>query len=405
MNAKKRFEAAMGNKRIVFVVGAVFVMLLLGTVAHHAPIERLLFLPIRLPIQDPLAAKHTATHVEDAGSVATATAKAPVGVEVVEGMVNEYTPEDHENYTKVTYHDKSLDTVRVVFRPKQPVDFDENVLVLILLGPLKPYGRDRTFSDLMSFLQNIDYPVNKVLIGFLVVDNLEFVGVQTLLSQYYDETPKAAKYQLVTLHHAPFLERAKFRSAERHNLRIQKERRRNIASARNYLLYSSLTHQDHVLWIDADIMEAPLDMLKRFIELKKDIVTVRVRWGGATDYDRNAWVGDRAQPLEADWEKMKNDPDFVYVPHNLGITKNMYHFMDGEEEFVELDSVGGCVLYVKAEVHRQGVTHTPYYAIGTNFGFQEGYDGIETEGLCYVAKNLGYKCWGMPHLEVVHQQS
>jgi hypothetical protein len=27
---------------------------------------------------------------------------------------------------------------------------------------------------------------------------------------------------------------------------------------------------------------------------------------------------------------------------------------------------------------------------------KEGYDGIETEGICFTAKTLGYKCWGMP---------
>jgi hypothetical protein len=31
-----------------------------------------------------------------------------------------------------------------------------------------------------------------------------------------------------------------------------------------------------------------------------------------------------------------------------------------------------------------------------------GYDGIESEGLCYVAKVVGYTCWGLTRDIAVH---
>ena len=32
------------------------------------------------------------------------------------------------------------------------------------------------------------------------------------------------------------------------------------------------------------------------------------------------------------------------------------------------------------------------------------YDGIESEGLCYLAKTLGFKCWAMPQLLARHSK-
>lgn len=76
--------------------------------------------------------------------------------------------------------------------------------------------------------------------------------------------------------------------------------------------------------------------------------------------------------------------------------------MGASERFVEVDSVGGTFLYVKGEVHRKGVSFPPYYVIGTTWESGEGWDGIETEGLCYVGRNLGYTCWGMPTINTNH---
>ncbi len=45
------------------------------------------------------------------------------------------------------------------------------------------------------------------------------------------------------------------------------------------------------------------------------------------------------------------------------------------------------------------------YIVGTKWEHKEGWDGIETEGICYMAKALGYKCWGMPNEIIKHDQS
>lgn len=107
-------------------------------------------------------------------------------------------------------------------------------------------------------------------------------------------------------------------------------------------------------------------------------------------YDLNAWVGHR---------KVRQPTSEDFVPGPLS-AKNMNKLQGNGQEVVPLDSVGGAMIYIRADIHRQGVIFPHNYVIGSEWG-REGYDGIETEGLCYSAHFLGYKCWGMPN-EVIH---
>ncbi|KAF4315082.1 hypothetical protein BBO99_00009377 [Phytophthora kernoviae] len=111
------------------------------------------------------------------------------------------------------------------------------------------------------------------------------------------------------------------------------------------------------------------------------------------EYDLNAWIGRRK-------ERGSLRDSSTFVPGPLWVQR-MGNFHGKEETFVLLDSVGGTMLYVKADVHRQGVLSPLHYLIGSEWA-NEGYDGIETEGLCYVAHFLGFKCWGMPNDLIYH---
>ena len=68
---------------------------------------------------------------------------------------------------------------------------------------------------------------------------------------------------------------------------------------------------------------------------------------------------------------------------------------------MQLDSVGGTMLWVKASVHRDGVIFPVANIVGSDW-HRQGYVGLETEGICWLAKFLGYKCWGMPHTVIMH---
>ena len=61
-----------------------------------------------------------------------------------------------------------------------------------------------------------------------------------------------------------------------------------------------------------------------------------------------------------------------------------------QQPLVELDSVGDSVLLVRADLHRRGLLFPPVpykYHIGA-------------EGLAYLARDMGVRCWGMPQVEV-----
>ena len=59
------------------------------------------------------------------------------------------------------------------------------------------------------------------------------------------------------------------------------------------------------------------------------------------------------------------------------------------------------MLFVRAQVHRDGVVFPVANIVGSEWE-RQGYLGLETEGICWVAKFLGYKCWGMPQSTIMH---
>ena len=81
------------------------------------------------------------------------------------------------------------------------------------------------------------------------------------------------------------------------------------------------------------------------------------------------------------------------------------------DELVRLDSVGGTMLLVRADLHRDGLDlsalllwpreQQPSAAIIRLFGNAAG--EIETEGLGIMARDMGVQCWGLPDLEIIHR--
>lgn len=163
---------------------------------------------------------------------------------------------------------------------------------------------------------------------------------------------------------------------------FQLPRRKVLAKARNHLLFRALRDQDWVLWLDVDVIEYPPDLIERLLATERDIVHPHCvkRYGGPT-FDLNAW---RCHG-QVHMEDLRGGPDLV-----------------------RLDTVGGTVLLVRADVHRDGLVFPcfPYGAANPMvrrpgpFAPVEG--ELETEGFGIMAVDMGYQCWGMPHLEVLH---
>lgn len=63
-----------------------------------------------------------------------------------------------------------------------------------------------------------------------------------------------------------------------------------------------------------------------------------------------------------------------------------------DNDIVPLDGVGGAMLLVYADVHREGLMFPPFPYKGR----------IETEGLAIMAWDMGYGAYGLPNVEVLH---
>ncbi|MBX9827662.1 MAG: ANP1/MMN9/VAN1 family protein [Xanthobacteraceae bacterium] len=162
---------------------------------------------------------------------------------------------------------------------------------------------------------------------------------------------------------------------------FQLARRATLARSRNHLLFGALAREDWVLWIDVDVVDYPADTIHRLLGERRDILQPHcvVTPAGPT-FDRNAWASGGTQTL---------------------------HDLRGSHGAVRLDSVGGCMLLVRADLHRDGLIFPSFRygvendAIRKPHPFWEAGE-IETEGLAMMARDMGHQCWGLPDFEILH---
>jgi len=209
---------------------------------------------------------------------------------------------------------------------------------------------------------------------------------------------------------------------DRHAGDYQPIRRKQIALARNMLMLRALDEEEHIFWYDGDVIASDRGIAAKMIEhsqhgvqgvttnssmlrekpLPIGLITARCENPGANNYDLNAWALPTEDPASArtspNSEEKKNLRDGkLYMASSTGSMIYVDHRTDhtSDDELFPLDSVGGTILYIKADLVRKGLTFPPYFVVGTSWDMPNGSDGIETEGLCYIAKTLGYGCYGL----------
>jgi hypothetical protein len=167
---------------------------------------------------------------------------------------------------------------------------------------------------------------------------------------------------------------------------FQIPRRTVLAKSRNHLLSRALDDEEWVLWIDVDLADYPADIVERLLAVERDIVQPHcVRWPGGPTFDQNAWRDGGRLFMDA---------------------------MRDEGDLVRLDAVGGTMLLVRADLHRDGLVFPAFpYGRRNPFGrWPSPYTGqaggeLETEGLALMARDMGHQCWGLPNLEIVHRNA
>lgn len=246
---------------------------------------------------------------------------------------------------------------------------------LLILTPVKDAARhlDRYWRNLRS----LTYPAQSISVGLLESDSQDdtFERLQATVGEHSGHFARVDVWKKDFGFRLPS-------STPRWSFPWQLQRRRVLARSRNHLLFQALADHDWVLWLDVDVIEYPADLVQRLIATGRDIVHPHCvqAYGGPT-FDRNGW-----RDHDVHMDALRGGPDLV-----------------------RLDSVGGSVLLVRADIHRDGLIFPAFpYGRGHPAVRRPGPWGpqmegeIETEGLGIMASDMGHQCWGMPNLEVLH---
>ncbi|ROV91331.1 hypothetical protein VSDG_07744 [Cytospora chrysosperma] len=283
-----------------------------------------------------------------------------------------------------------------------PIENNENVLILTPMA--------RFYQEYWDNLLQLSYPHQLITLGFILPKNKEGNEATTLLQAQIAKTQKSGpekdRFKSIIILRQDFDPPLVSQDeSERHKMQNQKPRRAAMAKARNSLLFTTLGPSvSWVLWLDADIVETPPNLIQDLASHDKPIVVPNCfqRYYDPDQkkmveraYDFNNWQDSpTAQELG---QKMAKDEILLEGYAEMGTFRALMAYMpfDDQDDIhieVPLDGVGGTAVLVKADVHRDGAMFPP-------FPF---YHLIETEGFAKMAARLGWKATGLPLYKVYH---
>jgi hypothetical protein len=237
-------------------------------------------------------------------------------------------------------------------------------------------------SHLPRYLENLrrlTHPHDRISIAFLESDSDD--GTWQLLDAHVAEL--RGRFRRVHTFKRDFGFRP---DGPRWRAEIQAERRSILAKSRNFLL-RALRDEDWVLWLDVDVVDYPPDIVERLLATQKEIVVPHCIGGDGRTFDLNTFQLKEGAATR-DWTPFIID-GIVQPPRGEG---RLYLEDLRHHPIVPVDSVGGTMLLVRGDLHREGLVF-PTFSYKLH---------IETEGLAMMARDMGYRCWGLPNLEIVH---
>lgn len=240
---------------------------------------------------------------------------------------------------------------------------------VLILTPVKDAAQ--FLARYFQLLESLTYPHHLLSLGFLESDSVDdtFAELERRTRGLQHEFRRVGLWK----RHFGYRIRAGTHRAAGH---VQLMRRSVLARSRNHLLFHALDDEEWVLWIDVDVIEYPPDMIERLLGTGKTIVHPHcvLDYGGPS-FDRNAWRDQGRLHMDA---------------------------LRDEADLVRLDAVGGTMLLVKADIHRDGLIFPSFPYGRANAAARPGQAELDTEGLGLMARDMGHQCWGLPNLEIRH---
>ncbi|CAG8531418.1 10139_t:CDS:1 [Paraglomus occultum] len=289
------------------------------------------------------------------------------------------------NATQDTFFLHSFDSTATSAKPSTS---KANVLILT---PLKDVSTKLPLY--FEKLSQLTFPKEHISLGFLVTDTTD--GTIDVLMKEVSSLLNNGTYRKISVFEKNF--QYFLQHGSRHKFSEQVRRRQILAKSRNHLLFSALTDEDWVLWLDVDIVTYPSTMLEDMISYDKDVLAANVfTHEKSTNIE---FVYDRNNFIET-WESRKLlttlDEDQILVEGYEEISTHRNYLgdlRDSGSDLVEIDGVGGACLLVRADVHRDGGIF-PTIPIAHQ---------IETEGFGKLAKKMGKGVYGLPNYVVYHE--
>lgn len=155
----------------------------------------------------------------------------------------------------------------------RPLQNEERVLVLTPLKDAAPY-----ITKYFDLLSELEYPHNLIDIAFLVSDSSD--DTLAVLSAELDRVQKRkdkVPFRSAQIIQKDWGSKTSQEVHDRHGFEAQPARRKEIARARNYLLYTALKPEHSwVYWRDVDIVDSPTRILGDFMAHNKDVLVPNI---------------------------------------------------------------------------------------------------------------------------------
>ncbi len=250
---------------------------------------------------------------------------------------------------------------------------------ILILTPVKdaaPY-----LAAYLANLAQLDYPAEKLSVGFLESDSRDdtaamLAGALPQLQQRYRRAVLMRRDYGLHL------------GGPRWEPGVQRLRRGKLSRSRNALMQAALQDEKWVLWIDVDVAEWPPDIIQQLLASGKRIVVPNcLQAQGDAPFDLNSYqLAPEAESL--DWSPYMID-GLLQPPQGFG---RLYLTDLRDQDLVRLDGVGGTMLLVDADLHRDGLI----FPSASYNGF------VDTEGLAVMARDMGVLSWGLPNVTIRH---
>lgn len=181
------------------------------------------------------------------------------------------TPVIYNHHDPIEVESTSIQGVDLnsIMSTNRAIQNEERVLILTPLKDAAPF-----LGKYFDLLCELTYPHHLIDLGFLVGDSTD--DTLAVLSAELDRVQK--RTDKIPFNHAMIVQKdfgniVGQSVEERHGFKAQGPRRKAIARARNYLLYTALkANHSWVYWRDVDINDSPSKILEDFMDHNKDVL-------------------------------------------------------------------------------------------------------------------------------------